>query len=348
MKKLKKKYLILAAVALIALASATALYSATNGYKVIAWNDLGMHCACPSSEYYIILPPFNTLRAQVLQTGGSIPTVVSSGVTVKYSLVEDTDAVYNSDSYTQNWKTYWPLIFPTSMFPPFYNATTGNYQGLTGKKLADTMDYNATHRSYEAPGIPAFPVVSSNAADNIMTDPLGGPNRDPYITANITVQDTTGATVATTQTVVPVAFGGCCTCHIKLAAASGYPATPQGSFLNIGRLHYTNRSKINIAEISPQNDGTYGKIRCSYCHWDPAMGESKAMGIGYYWPNFGLVPGAKTRLSAIRTSSESFSQALHQFHATNSTVIAYDPNIAKNCYDCHPGNGVNCYRGSHK
>jgi hypothetical protein len=41
----------------------------------------------------------------------------------------------------------------------------------------------------------------------------------------------------------------------------------------------------------------------------------------------------------------SFSEVLHKFHAQNSVVLTkFDANIAKNCYDCHPGNNVNCYR----
>ncbi|NMX23241.1 hypothetical protein HCU62_04740, partial [Dissulfurirhabdus thermomarina] len=39
----------------------------TGPYVVMATNDLGMHCACPGAETFLLLPPFNTLRAQVIQ-----------------------------------------------------------------------------------------------------------------------------------------------------------------------------------------------------------------------------------------------------------------------------------------
>jgi len=47
-------------------------------YKVIAWNDLGMHCACPTFGGFLLLPPFNTVRAQVFSYGSRDPVLVTS------------------------------------------------------------------------------------------------------------------------------------------------------------------------------------------------------------------------------------------------------------------------------
>ncbi|NMX23837.1 hypothetical protein HCU62_07810, partial [Dissulfurirhabdus thermomarina] len=44
---------------------------------VIATNDLGMHCACPGAETFLLLPPFNTLRAQVFERGDRDPVVLA-------------------------------------------------------------------------------------------------------------------------------------------------------------------------------------------------------------------------------------------------------------------------------
>jgi hypothetical protein len=176
-----------------------------------------------------------------------------------------------------------------------------------------------------------------------MIDPLGGAKRDPFLTANVTVKNSSGATVASTSTVVPVAFGGCCSCHLSLASANGYPATPAGSFTYLGVMHGRNSSGINIAMIDPDGDGVGGPVRCSWCHWDPAMGESAAPG----WPaGTKLLAGANFTL---KKSVYSFSDVLHRFHSQSALVKStYDANIATNCYDCHPGNNVNCYRGTHK
>ncbi len=299
----------------------------------MAWNDLGMHCACPTFEGFLLLPPFNTLRAQVRG--------VPSGSTVTYALVEDTDTNLQSDPYFASWiKNSQILVKPT--YANFQPVVGGKVMGIAGKGLSGTMNYDSLSGAYIAAGIPAYPITTKTSKD-IMTDPLGGPNRDPFLTANVTVKDSTGKTIATTSTVVPVAFGGCCTCHLKLAAANGYPATPAGSFQLLGVLHSKNSSGINIAMIDPDGDGVGGPVRCSWCHWDPAMGESSAPG----WPTgTKLLPGATFTL---KKSAYSFSDVLHRFHVQDQVVLSqYDSNIAVNCYDCHPGNGVNCYRGAHK
>ncbi|WP_136524476.1 hypothetical protein [Geomonas ferrireducens] len=307
-------------------------------YKVIANNDLGMHCACPTFEGFLLLPPFNTIRAQVIQYGGDKPIVVSSGVTVSYSFAEETDATLQADTYFSSWIANAPKLFPG--FQPVVN---GKVKGLTGKGIADLMSYDSQSMSYVAAGVPAYPVTTGNTAKDIMTDPLGGPKRDPYLTANITVKNTAGTVVATTSTVVPVAFGGCCSCHLTLASQNGYPATPAGSFAYLGKMHSQNSSGIDISMIDPDGDGKGGPVRCSWCHWDPAMGESAAPG----WPTgTKLLPGATFTL---KKSAYSFSDVLHRFHSQSQKVLTqYDPNIANNCYDCHPGNNVNCYRGAHK
>ena len=314
-----------------------------SNYTVIARNDLGMHCACPEFNGFMILPPFNTIRVQVIKHGEE-PTSVSSGITVSYSFAEENDSSLQADPYYSNWITYAPKIFPG--FQPVVN---GKVQGLAGYGIEGNATYDSTSESWIAKGIPAFPVTTGNPSLDIMTDPLGGPNRDPYLTANITVTDSNNNLIGTTSTVVPVAFGGCCGCHLKLAAANGYPETPVGSFDYMGYLHGQNSSKINFAYIDPDGDGVGGPIRCSWCHWDPAMGESAAPGLPNVWPNYQILPGAGFTKADVKVSQYTFSDVLHRFHTQDNVVLTqYDPNIAKDCYDCHPGNGVNCFRGIHK
>ena len=262
----------------------------SSNYRVVAWNDLGMHCACPSFAGFLLLPPFNTVRAQVFDVSGRDPVFLSEttraslGLSVGYSMVENTDATLPLDTYFSQWITYSPKLFPG-----FQPIVGGKVQGLAGFGLSGNMVYDSNLLDWKAVGIPAYPVVTGDSNKDIMTDPLGGPNRDPYLTANVFVKDSSGQTLAQTTTVVPVAFGGCCSCHLKLAAANGYPSTPAGSFAYLGVLHSQNTSGINIAMIDPDGDGVGGPVRCSWCHWDPAMGESAAPG----WPaGTKLLPGA--------------------------------------------------------
>ncbi len=58
-----------------------------------------------------------------------------------------------------------------------------------------------------------------------------------------------------------------------------------------------------------------------------------------------ILPGATFTKAQIKVSQYSFSYVLHAFHTQDQVVLTqYDANIAKDCYDCHPGNNVNCYR----
>ena len=38
-------------------------------YEVLAWNDLGMHCYDKDFSTFSILPPYNTVWAQVIEKG---------------------------------------------------------------------------------------------------------------------------------------------------------------------------------------------------------------------------------------------------------------------------------------
>ena len=316
-------------------------------FKILASNDLGMHCACPGFSTFMLLPPYNTVRAQVLQTGGTDPVLLgaSSQYKVTYNVLENTDASLKADPYFANWIQNAPKIFPG--FQPV--RADGRIQGLTGATLSGDMELRTTGATtyFEKPGIPAYPAVTGTATD-IMTDPLGGAKRTPYLTGRIQVVETASNTVmASDDVTVPVAFGGCCNCHLKLAQSYGNPATPAGSFQTMGMLH-ARTNKIDFSKLDPDGDGVGGPIRCSVCHWDPAMGESKAPGFATTYPNYNILAGATFTKSDVRTSQYSFSDVLHRFHAQSSAVLSsYDANIAKNCYDCHPGNNVNCYRDTH-
>ncbi len=312
--------------------STSSTTSTSSNYTIIATNDLGMHCVCMGFDTFVLLPPFNTLRAQVIQRG-SEPRVItdSTNFKVTYDVVQNTEASLKADPYYQSWVTNAPKLFPG--FNP--KAANGNYQGLTGAQLRGNMTADSTKGMWEVVGVPAYPDVSTNSttAQKIMTDPLGGPNRNPFLTANVKLYNkSTGALLASTTTVVPAAFGGCCGCHLNVAKSYGYTnPTPRDSFTVMGMLHAKNSSGIDISKIDPDHDGVPGPIRCSQCHLDPAMGESVAPG----YPGYPV-------------SQYTFSDVLHRWHAQNSVVLTnYDPNIAKDCYQCHPGNNVNCYRGVH-
>jgi hypothetical protein len=133
----------------------------------------------------MVLPPFNTLRAQIIQRGVE-PDIKVSDVTVRYVIPRNTHSAAKSNF----WRYPQPLLG---------GALTPNI-GLGGYGLKGTMAASLAHQDWEAVGIPIAP-----------TDDLG--REDPYPLATITV--TQGSTVvARTQAVVPVSTEMSCNlCH---------------------------------------------------------------------------------------------------------------------------------------
>ncbi len=70
----------------------------TSPYIVIAWNDLGMHCLDKDFSVFSILPPFNTLHAQVIKTGKNPKILDPNSVSVYYKATTDYDGSINSFS----------------------------------------------------------------------------------------------------------------------------------------------------------------------------------------------------------------------------------------------------------
>ena len=283
----------------------------------------------------MILPPYNTIRAQVVRKGGDDPQVLgaSSGIRVCCSIAENTDASLSADPNYENWMANASKLGFTAY--PVKDANGHIQSPITGAKLAGNMTAQP-QGWWEVVGVPAYPDASSLSTSKPLLDPLGGPNRNPYLTGNIQVFDSTNKLLAQTSVTVPTAFGGCCGCHLKVATDLGYPGTALGSFQAMGFLRSRTRDGIDLSQIDPDGDGVPGPVRCSQCHLDPAMGDKTPPG------------GYKLNGQTLPVSKYTFSDVLHRFHAQNSTVLGeYDPNIATDCYKCHPGNGVNCYRGVH-
>lgn len=151
-------------------------------YVVVGVNDLGMHCSQEDFSELCILPPYNTLRAQVIQRGEE-PDIITSGVTVSYVIPE-----HSRSSDKTNFWTYAPQLFGVNLAPDV---------GLTGHGMSGTM--TPGNNIFEVTGIPVLP-----------TDDAG--RLDPYPVGVIKVTGATGS--ATTRAVVPVSSEmSCSLCH---------------------------------------------------------------------------------------------------------------------------------------
>ncbi len=61
--------------------------TSTGAFKVLAANDLGMHCADQDYQIFSILPPFNVVHAQVIKTGSSPEILSNQSVAVSYEAI---------------------------------------------------------------------------------------------------------------------------------------------------------------------------------------------------------------------------------------------------------------------
>lgn len=163
--------------------AASSVQPASSAYLVFAWNDLGMHCLNPTYNDYVILPPYNTLWAQVVRRGNP-PAIVTSGIQVEYRLINNTFS-YGKGAYGQFWDNMQALFGVTLPHDRGLNLE----DPLVNNGLSGTMLVKGDH--FQANGIPLTPVED-------------GGLWNPYQVAEVTVRDAaTGQLLAQTRTTAP-------------------------------------------------------------------------------------------------------------------------------------------------
>ncbi len=162
-------------------------------YVVFAWNDLGMHCANPSYDKAVLLPPYNTIWAQVIKRGNP-PQVVTSGLSVEYRFIDNTSS-YGKGAFAQFWDNAKKLFGVELARNTGLNLKDpGIHNGLSGT-MAATGDH------FEAVGIPLTPINDDGTWN-------------PYQVASIVVKDASGRVVAQTDATAPISDEiNCDKCH---------------------------------------------------------------------------------------------------------------------------------------
>lgn len=98
-------------------------FSGNTDYKVLAANDLGMHCADLDYQVFSILPPFNVVHAQVIQRGNNpllLTPEVAPAISVVYSsTLNNQDPILDENNPTM----------PASLNPPS-ESLMGTERGL--------------------------------------------------------------------------------------------------------------------------------------------------------------------------------------------------------------------------
>jgi len=301
-------------------------------FKVIAWNDLGMHCD-DGKDFSVagFLPPFNTIHAHLVDTSGAL-VVSPSGYSLTYQAI--TDPLTNTINTTSIGKTnFWTYIASWGF------GTQAPDVGLFGFAMPGTantpqaMTFSTVDNSWMAQAIPL-----TNFADN------GTNNYFPMM--RVTAKNSTGAVLATTDIVLPISDEvGCGTCH---ASTSGYAAAmPSRGWVN--NPDPAKDMKLNLLR---KHDERFQTL---------ALFQSAATQVGYNTAGLEATTVTKpvmcyachgsafvaiTGISGVLP----LTTALHGLHARvidPATGATMDSGTTRStCYTCHPGPKTQCLRGA--
>jgi hypothetical protein len=226
--------------------------STTDKYIVLTWNDLGMHCYNWDFSDLAVLPPYNTLWAQVVKVGNP-PQIITSGITVTYAFTNNTYSVGKS-----NFWTYAQKLFSLTVPLP-------DNIGLTGRGLSGAMSREGSH--FVAEGIPL-----TEFTDQAPT------TRDPYQLARIVARGANGQILAENTVVAPVSTEMHCDyCHYDNGPGNEGVATGK-----IERNILTQHDRENMDEYPPGHQGALMNRRpvlCAECHATNALAMPGVPGI---------------------------------------------------------------------
>jgi hypothetical protein len=295
-------------------------------YVVLAWNNLGMHCYDPDFSNLGILPPYNTLQAQVIKVGDP-PQIITDNIVVEYNFPDNTYSVADNGRAAgkKDKSNFWQYAQPLfSLKDPLKPNI-----GLTGIGLSGKMSKASDGAYFIAEGIPLTDILDKDAASG---------NVYPFQKAIITVKDASNPTAILAQitAVAPVSTELMCSeCHSDTGDATtgamnaDHAITPTGKTeTNILALHdklngtltgnYQKYLVNNPALLAKTPLMDYQPVLCGSCHADAALGLSGVAGIS------------------------NLSNAMHGHHnPDNAPDITPDTN---GCYKCHPGETTRCLR----
>ncbi len=300
-------------------------------YRLLAWNDLGMHCM-DGNDYSVfsILPPYNTLNAQLVERQNGDAKKIVSGVTITYESAPSLNGgKYNTNSSTKT--NFWDYT------QKLFGVNLAKDMGLKGfpvqSKTPAQMKFDPANNWWIAEGIPTSP-----------KDDDGTTNHYPLV--KVVAKDLKGSILATTTTVLPVSDEmDCRKCHGSNKSADAKPsagwvnnADAQKDYkLNILRLHDEENDissylaplqakgynyKVSLYETA--QSGT--PVLCAACHSSNALPGTGVVGV------------------------PPLTEALHGKHAKVIDPMTgqklNNQNNRNACYTCHPGSTTQCLRGA--
>jgi hypothetical protein len=305
--------------------------AANGGWTVVGWNNLGMHCMDSDYSIFSILPPYNTIHAQLFDPTGQRITS-GSGYVVTYEAVADPAGSINRTSVGKS--NFWQFAMPLFSLPQPLPADTG----LTGvmmpgaANIAQPMSWDAANGWWIAEGLPLTPYDDAS-------------HKNPYPMMRIQARTTGGALIASADIVAPVSDEmDCSACHASTSGPAARPASgwvndqnPERDYrLNILRLH-DEKAAANpsyapmLSSLGYDPAGLYATsavrpVLCATCHASNALGTAGVVGV------------------------LSLTAATHGLHAQvtdpGTGLLLDNSNNRATCYRCHPGSTTRCLRGA--
>ncbi|MCB9831676.1 MAG: hypothetical protein H6807_04305 [Planctomycetes bacterium] len=303
----------------------------SSSFTLLAWNDLGMHCMDSDYAVFSILPPFNTIEAQLIDPEGKLVTG-EAGYIVSYEAVADPEGSSNRTSVDKtNFWRYAPALYGSSGTPD---------QGVAGQQmpgpgnLPQPMNYDPVAKLWRATGIPITPY-----------DDLGRKRYYPLM--RVSVRAPGGTAFATTDVVLPVSDElDCRACH---ASGSNPDARPTTGWVWQGNAEYDHRGNIlRLHDELQAADPTFTAALATMGYSalglvDTVVNQQKPiLCAGCHASN--ALPG--TGIAGI----SALTAAIHGRHAAvldPATGLSLDASGNRSaCYRCHPGSDTRCLRGA--
>lgn len=278
-------------------------FNSTNDeYILLAWNDLGMHCITDSDPWFVILPPANTLEAQLIKRGDP-PNIVTEGVELRYSVQ---DGFRNPSEHVPFWD-YSKKIF---------GADLEKNVGLFGQGVVGKMKLKADGISFIAPAIPVAPYSDDKKVN-------------PFPIFTIEAVDTiTGKVLAAAKAVTPTSTEmGCRNCHGGGWKVNGKAGVADETAINILKAH----DKLSGTNL--YKDAIEGNPKlCQSCHPDPALGAKGIPGVNFlsssihgFHANYMYIAGSAACAMCHPASPAGNTKCMRGVH--NSAGVG--------CVDCH-------------
>lgn len=210
-----------------------------SNYVILAVNDLGMHCYQRDFSNFLILPPGNNLRVQVVRNNGKEAELVNSGIEVSYRMIENSTSAdkINFWEYTKN-----------------YGYDVAPDVGITGNTLSGKMELSTNGLYYEATAIPVTPYND------------GSTKLNPYQLASVIITDKKSGSVLAmiNDVVIPVSNEmECGICH-------GSADTD----MDILKSHDELSGTLLVSDLEKGI-----RYKCSDCHKDNILTEPGKTGV---------------------------------------------------------------------